>query len=189
MKNLTIVQKVIFGFSLIFLLFAACLIFSIVGMKNSTASFEGLIDSNFTAARQLSISQTALLEARRAEKELLYADDPLLTDESKNKMRLSYESLQKAKTALGKKEMPDMMNALEELLQLNQQYQKAFLEMTAKAAGQDRMMALLPVRKAGNSMETLTGQALKLIDEDIATQTIEIRSSVSSNTGLVLTKV
>ena len=187
MKNLTIVQKVIFGFTAILLLFSICLVFSIFGMNKSSSSFQNLIDSNFVAARQISISQSTLLEARRAEKQLMYADDPLMVEESKKKIQLGFESLSKAKIALTGKDLPEMLKVIDELIGLNQQYQTSFAEMVAKPAGSDRVVGLLPVRKAGNAMEELTGQALKLIDENIDSQTTEIRSAVASNTGLIIT--
>ncbi len=186
MKNLSIVQKIILGFTLVLLLFAVCLTFSMIGMKNSTAAFEELIDSNFIAARQISVSQAAQLQARKAEKDLMYADDPLLIEDSKKKMQLSYDSLARAETALRTKEMPEMQKVIAELLTLNQEYQSAFANMITKPTGTDRAVALLPVRKAGNAMEELTGNALKLIDEDIVSQTNSIENEVASNFGLVL---
>lgn len=187
MKNLSIVQKVVFGFSFVFLLFAASLGVCLWGMVHSSSSFERLVNVDFFAARQVSLAQIAILEARRVEKELLYADDALLQQGSQEKMKMAHESLVKLKDVLQDQAVEHVVfSKLEELVSLNVQYQQAFSNMMSKAVGQERVIAALPVRKAGRAMEELLTDSLKLIDEAIVAKKAQTESGVSDNIRLSL---
>lgn len=190
MRNLSIVQKVVLGFSLVFLLFVASLGVCFWGMSQSSSSFEGLVRTDFFAARGLGMAQTAILEARRAEKELLYADDVLLQKASQEKMALAHDSLIKVQEAFqNKSEEKGILSMIDGLLALSSQYQKAFAEMLGKTVGQDRVLAALPVRKAGREMEEKLTQVLQAIDEGIASRTAQTESEVKNNMWLALVGV
>jgi methyl-accepting chemotaxis protein len=190
MKNLSIVQKVVFGFSFVFLLFAASLGVCFWGMSQSSSSFERLVNVDFFAARQVSLAQVAILEGRRPEKELLYADDALLQKTVEEKMNLARESLVKLKDVLQAQDVEHVVfSKLEELISLNEQYKKAFSDMMGKPVGQERVIAALPVRKTGRAMEELISASLQLIDEAIVSKKALTASVVSNNIWLALAGV
>ena len=177
MRHLSIVQKVIFGFSVVLLLLGLCVGVFLWGTASLSTQFLQLVEEDFAAVRQVSAAQTWMLEARRAEKELLYADDPLLLAATQEKIRQVNDALNTAANALKNSDRASLIEPLSALQHSVQTYQAAFSQMMAKSVGQERVVAVLPVRKEAKNMEALFLLVSQKTDEEISAQTVRAKES------------
>lgn len=71
--KLTIVQKIAYGFAAMLVLIIGGVSVTSLGVSSIATQFDGLIVQDVAAVRHISNAKIALLEARRPEKDLLYA--------------------------------------------------------------------------------------------------------------------
>jgi CHASE3 domain sensor protein len=75
---MSIAKKVIYGFIVLLSLTIGAAAVSAFGLYSTVTEFTGLIEKEFEIIRHVSNAKISLLEARRPEKDLLYAEDPTL---------------------------------------------------------------------------------------------------------------
>lgn len=150
--KLTIVQKIAYGFAAMLVLIIGGVSVTSLGVSSIATQFDGLIVQDVAAVRHISNAKIALLEARRPEKDLLYADDPTLVDTSKSSIGVMLE--QAALTVKVGQVIGDtaLLEKAQLILAQAQDYQKAFVAMAAANIGQPRMIATLGVRLVRNTL-------------------------------------
>ena len=147
-SNLTIGKKMSFGFAAILALTIGGAAIASLGISSVASGFTDLVTKEVAAVRHISNAKIALLEARRPEKDLLYADDPTLIAGANKSIQVVLEQTDLAQKVSQSIDDDALLQKTQALTKESQAYQKAFAEMIAANIGQDRMMATLPVRKA-----------------------------------------
>jgi methyl-accepting chemotaxis protein len=178
--SLTIARKIGLGCGLILALSAISLTVSQVGLTVCTSRLSALLERDAAMVDLGNRSKIALLTARRSEKDLMYADDSGL---QKKSHEAAEQLIAHLKAIEGIANVAGDAATLEKIAALSQSA-KAYLDgfdiMMRAAAGQDRVVAALPMRKQGRNLEA--GQ-----DELIAAVNQKIAAESSSSYALVRT--
>ena len=165
--NLTIGKKISYGFAAILALTIGGIAIAGFGISYVANGFNDLVTQEVAAVRHISNAKIALLEARRPEKDLMYADDPTLVASANKSIQSVVE--QTASAEMVSQSIGDE-GLLEQARTLSQEalaYQKGFAEMMAAPLGQDRMMAALPARKNAKSLEVHLNATLDALNDRI----------------------
>jgi hypothetical protein len=175
---MSIAKKVIYGFIVLLSLTIGAAAVSAFGLLSTVSEFSGLIDKEFEIVRHVSNAKIALLEARRPEKELLYAEDPTLVktgNEFIEKMLVEVAAI----TALVPKDDGSKISGMVgEIATLSTEYKTNFETMSAAPIGQNRMMAALSLRKTAKQLELNMNELLELENQDI-----EAKSTAAQDLG------
>jgi len=175
---MSIAKKVIYGFIVLLSLTIGAAAVSAFGLLSTVSEFSGLIDKEFEIVRHVSNAKIALLEARRPEKELLYAEDPTLVktgNEFIEKMLVEVAAI----TALVPKDDGSKISGMVgEIATLSTEYKANFETMSAAPIGQNRMMAALSLRKTAKQLELNMNELLELENQDI-----EAKSTAAEDLG------
>jgi methyl-accepting chemotaxis protein len=177
MFNLNIVQRIFFGFTCILILTIIGTGIAVLGVSSVKKQFSTLIDEEFSAVRHISNAKIALLEARRPEKELLYADDPLLVKSSNEFADVVIKELGLVTASLQTHSTDVIRSELASISALAQDYKNNFNAMVAAPVGQDRVMKTLAIRKTANELNQKLNASLDAINKRIDVETSKTESS------------
>jgi methyl-accepting chemotaxis protein len=180
LANLTIAKKVAYGFLAILLLTIVGIGVSVGSIASVTAEFSGLVSAEFAAVSHLTAAKIAFLEARRPEKDLLYADDPLLVKASDDLMVKALKDAAAAEELVkgfGDQGLSDYVHAVATRAA---EYKKLFAAMVSVEVGQQRMMATVALRKAAKELETQLNGALLAMNGRIAMATETTKKHASA---------
>lgn len=185
-QQLTIGKKIGFGFAAMLLLAAVLIGISKVSLTISASRFTSLLENEASMVMHANAAKIALLEARRNEKDLLYADDEVLAKGSNNFIIQLGGELKTIKSMVEKSGDAKLVAAAENLQKLSEDYQKKFQAMIKAPVGQERMLAALEARKAAKVMESMLNEFLNDINDRIRKETTETQDYVNSIGNLAL---
>jgi methyl-accepting chemotaxis protein len=123
------------------------------GLSSTTAVFSRLIDDEFAMIEHGNSAKIAFLECRRNEKDVLYNDDASLIKQIvafSDKMLDQARSVDSIAARIGD---PVLLKISGALVKGGEDYQKLFKNAAAAPAGQPRMIATIPMRKAATETE------------------------------------
>ena len=183
MGSLTLAKKISSGFAASLLLTVAVSALSGFGISYVAELFGSLVDREFAAVRHTSNAKIALLEARRPEKDLLYADDPLLVKASNEFMATMVKEAGAIESTIQKDAGKELSDNVKAIAKLAADYQKQFGAMATAPLGQERMVATLSLRKTAKELETRLNAVLKAINEQISAETATAKKHVSTTIG------
>ncbi len=146
----------------------------------SATRFLHLIQDENVVITHAYIAKIDLLEARRNEKELLYATDDTLVI-SANKFIAQFQGeLETVNSMVLKTADPRLIDITPKLLSLCEAYQKNFQAMVSTPPGQLRMIAALSVRKTATSMETNLKDLLDGVNNRIEKETLSTQKYITT---------
>jgi methyl-accepting chemotaxis protein len=157
-------------------------------LSTSAARFTSLLENETAMVMRANTAKIALLEARRNEKDLLYADDETLVQGSNNFITQLQGELDSMKPMVEKAGDPKLLELGQNLKKTADEYQKQFQAMVKTPIGQERMIAGLGVRKAAKGMESMLNEFLTVTGERIKKETVETRNynNYIGNLSLIL---
>jgi len=162
--SMTIAKKVSLGFTAVIALTVVALGVAEFGLSSVVSRYSSLFERDVAVVRHVSNAKIALLEARRTEKDLLYADDPTLVEAANRFMKtLSEETVINETLVKGTGELA-LIEIAHNVATLSEQYRKQFGAMVLAPVGQDRMVATIAVRKTAKSLEDSLNELMKGIN-------------------------
>jgi methyl-accepting chemotaxis protein len=180
LANMSISKKVFYGFLAILFLTVLGIAASVRGISSVTDDFSGLVSEEFAAVGNLSAAKIAFLEARRPEKDLLYADDPTLVKASNDFMDGALKNLTDAERLTKGFEDPVLQGSVGAAGGKAAEYKKLFGAMANAEVGQSRMMATVAMRKSAKELETQLNSVLASMNSRIATETESSRKRATA---------
>ena len=174
--QLSISKKISLGFAAVLAVMLVGAVVAGLGIMKVSDRFSLLVDREFAAVRHMNRAKIALLEARRPEKDLMYADDPTLVAAS-NKFAEELVKEAGAAEALLKGLAEDGLLAdLAAVGKLGKDYQEKFGAMAKAEIGQQRMVAALAVRKTARELEERQNKVLDSLRTLIEAETARSKS-------------
>jgi methyl-accepting chemotaxis protein len=183
MFKASIAKKISYGFGAIILLVVVGVAMSGLGISSVTTQFSDLVGQKFAAVRHVSNAKIALLEARRPEKDLLYADDPTLVKASNDFIATLLKESAATEAVLqghAEKALSDEVTAISRQAVA---YQKQFAIMAGVAVGQERMVAALAVRKTAKDLDTRLNNVLEILNQQISAETAAAKTHAAATIG------
>jgi methyl-accepting chemotaxis protein len=183
MFKLSIAKKISYGFGVILLLVVVGVGMSGLGISSVTTQFSDLVGREFAAVRHVSNAKIALLEARRPEKDLLYADDPTLVKASNGFVETLIKESAATEAVLQEHAEKALLDEVKAISTQTVAYQKQFGAMVGAAVGQERMVAALAVRKTAKELEAHLNNVLEIINKQIAAETAAAKTHAATTIG------
>lgn len=178
LSGMSIAKKVIYGFIVLLSLTIAAAAVSAFGLSSTVSEFSGLIKKEFEMVRHVSNAKISLLEARRPEKELMYAEDPTLVKTATEFIDAMMVEVADINALLTKDEGAEISELTGKITTLSAEYKTNFGTMATAPVGQTRMMASLTVRKTAKQLETSMNELLTVLNRDI-----EVKSNAAKAFG------
>ena len=178
-QQLTIGKKIGFGFAAILLLTAALVGVSRFALSAATSRFAGLLENEAAMVMHAQTAKIALLQARRNEKDILYADDETLSSDARKSIAELGGELTTIKAVVENTTDPKLTAAATRLQNLHGEYAKQFQNTVKTAVGQERMIAALGMRKAAKDLESALDGFSRDIDQRIKQVTATTHSSAA----------
>ncbi len=185
-KQPTIGKKIGYGFATMLFLTVALMAMSRFALSSSSSRFTSLLENDTALFMHASSAKIALLEARRNEKDLLYADDQTLVGDSTKFMAQLTNELEIVKATAAKTADPKFIETAQNLQKLSAEYQDKFQTMIKTAVGQDRMIVVIGMRKAAKTMEATLNNFLKDINDRIGSESAKTHGYTSQVGNLAL---
>jgi methyl-accepting chemotaxis protein len=167
--NFSVGQKLWLCMGTATLFVAVFLAVSQYALSSTTTGFSRLVDDDFSMIERGNSAKIAFLECRRNEKDVLYNDDESLTKkilEFSNKMLEESRSIDNIAARIGD---PTLAKISAALVKGGEDYQKLFKSAVAATAGQARMVATIPMRKAATETENQLNSLLDAVAQRILT--------------------
>jgi methyl-accepting chemotaxis protein len=136
-------------------------------LSSTTTGFSRLIDDEFSMIERGNSAKIAFLECRRNEKDVLYNDDESLVKKLlafSDKMLDEARSVDNIAARIGDPALARISGAL---VKGGEDYQKLFKIAAAAPAGQARMVATIPMRKAATETENHLNSLLDAVAQRI----------------------
>ena len=166
-NNISVGKKLWLCMGTATLCLAAFLAVAQYGLSSTTTVFSRLIDDEFAMIEHGNSAKIAFLECRRNEKDVLYNDDAYLIKkilDFSNKMLDEARSVDSAAARIGD---PDLARMSVALVKGGEDYQRLFKSAAAAPAGQPRMVATIPMRKAATETENQLNGLLQAVGQRI----------------------
>lgn len=167
MKNLSIVSRIYVGFAIVLVLLVATSGFSYYSAGLITDSFKSLVNEEFEAERSTSRAKIMFLLARKPEKGLMYADDPILVKTTLDLVDSAKAEVSELKGPFASKYSAEFSAQLDQVIASIQAYRDNFELMMSKEIGPQRIIQTVQVRKAAKEVEDGVDQLLKVLGEKI----------------------
>jgi hypothetical protein len=164
---MSIAKKVIFGFIVLLSITIGAAAVSAFGLSSSISEFTGLINKEFQIVRHVSNAKISLLEARRPEKDLLYAEDPTLVKVGNEFIAGMLEEVARINALAPISDGSNISTLIGQMTTLSNQYKTNFEAMATAPLGQNRMIAALALRKTAKELELSMNELLVLENQDI----------------------
>ncbi|MGB4102131.1 MAG: methyl-accepting chemotaxis protein [Alphaproteobacteria bacterium] len=133
---------------------------------SAASSFSSLIDTGAAVAEHSSAAKINLLQARRNEKDMFYNDDSSFIKAIDGFSQKVLESVAAINKLVADTESAELKSTAENLHKSVQNYITKFQAASAAAAGQERIVAGIPMRKVGNETEKLLDQLIELLNQE-----------------------
>ena len=166
-SDLSVGKKIGSSIGLIVLLVAILGAIFEFSLSTTVTSFSGLIENEAAMIRHGNIAKIALLECRRIEKDLLYADDVLAVKKADEFATILRSELDIVNTLARKTNTGKLAETSQKLLKPAEDYQKQFQTMVAAPLGQERLMATLPLRKSAQALEASFAELLDGVNSQL----------------------
>src|SRR3989339_88403 len=171
-QQTTIGRKIGSGFAVVLVLVAILTGIYQFALSSTTNCFIALVENDVAIASHTNSAKIALILCRQSEKQLLYADDQMLTQKSYGYLDEFNKEMTTIETRAQKAGETGLLEGAKKILILAEDYQKAYSGMLAAPVGDERMVATLAVRKAAQSLEpeldNLLAAAKKGAEEETA---------------------
>ena len=177
--NLSVGKKIGGGISFLLLLVVAVIAVYQFALNSSVSNFSKLVENEVAITSHGNKAKISLLECRRNEKELLYADDEALVNKINNFADQLRSELELATKLANSVNDPKLIELLQNVANPAADYQKLFKVAVSTPIGQERIIAVIPMRKAAQIAETQLNDLLKYVDERIAKRTAETYAQAS----------
>jgi methyl-accepting chemotaxis protein len=164
---MTIGRKIGFGFAAMLLLAAALMAVSTVALHKSSGRFASLLENETAILQNAENAKIALLESRRNEKDLFYADDPTLANDAGKSIGELIARLDALKGLVAKTTDPKLVESSQALEKQAREYQAKFQELLKTPVGQQRMLVAVGMRKAAKGAESELNTLLSALDARI----------------------
>ncbi|QQR68815.1 MAG: HAMP domain-containing protein [Alphaproteobacteria bacterium] len=146
-------------------------------VSSTVSTFSALVDNEIAMMQHGNAAKIALLQARGREKDALYNDDASLV---KTINDLAEKIQEKGKLIGGlaaNTHAPDLIEIADKFTKSAADYQHLFRTAVAAPAGQARIVAALPMRKAAIEEE----KQLDLLLEQVGQRTLEVKENTLSH--------
>lgn len=177
--QLTIGKKIALGFTALLGLVLLVVIVSLAGLASTAGKFNSLLQNAAAMETHATVSRVALLESRRYEKDLLYADDASMVTKVRGFTSALHDELTKVKQLGAATHAEELEGGAGELLNLADRYQQGIDDMLRAPIGQERMLAALPMRKIAAQLESGQTALLAKIHAHIEQESGATYASVS----------
>ncbi len=178
--NLTIGRKIGSGFAVLLLLAAVLIGISRFALSVTESRYGKLIENESALVVHGNHAKIALLESRRGEKDLFYADDPTITENASKAIAQLRTVLETAGSVVGKIQDAGLASEVEKLQKIALEYQDSFSKMMKAPIGQERMVAAIGFRKSAKTAEELLNGFLGRVDARIREETGRVRSQIAT---------
>lgn len=124
-------------------------------LTSTVETFSGLIDNETAMMQHANVSKIFLLRCRREEKDALFNDDESMKKSIDGNIVGLRGEIATIETLIGKTDDLSMKEDVEKLLKVTEDFQKGYRAAVAAPVGQERMRAIIPMRRAANETEKL----------------------------------
>jgi methyl-accepting chemotaxis protein len=186
MTQLSISKKISFGFAAVLIVMLTGAVVAGLGILKVSERFSQLVDREFAAVRHMNRAKISLLEARRPEKDLLYADDPTLVAASNKFIDELIKEAEAAESLLKGSSEQLLAGDLATVGKLGKEYQAKFAAMAKAEVGQERMVAALAVRKSARELEERQNKVLDTLRTQIEAETVRSKRFAATTTSSAL---
>lgn len=155
-------------------------------LSSTTAGFSRLIADEVAIMRHGNSAKIAFLESRRNEKDVLYNDDESLV---KRIVAFAGKTIEEAKsvdTIVARIDDPSMVKIAAAVTKGSEEYLRLFKLAAAAQAGQPRMVATIPMRKAATETENQMNLLLEKVEQRVVTAREETQQRTKLLEGIVL---
>lgn len=138
-------------------------------LSSTTTGFSRLIEDDVAIIRHGNSAKIAFLESRRNEKDVLYNDDESLV---KRIVAFSSKTIEEARSVdaiVARIDDPSLAKVAAAVTKGSEEYQRLFKLAAAAQAGQPRMVATIPMRKAASETENQMNLLLEKVEQRIVT--------------------
>jgi len=175
-SRLSIGKKIGFGFVAMLIMTLSLIGFSNFSLSTSAARFTSLLENETALVIHANTAKIALLESRRDEKDLLYANDDAIVKSSDTVIKTLRSELATIAQISRKTNEPKLIEDADALKTLSDNYQQHFQSMVNAALGQERMILSLGERRDAKSLESKLTDFLKTNNDQIAQETIRTKT-------------
>jgi methyl-accepting chemotaxis protein len=180
---MSIAKKVIYGFIVLLSLTIGAAAVSAFGLYSTVTEFTGLIEKEFEIIRHVSNAKISLLEARRPEKDLLYAEDPTLVKTGNEFIADMLTEVGQVSALVSENNGSKVSTLTGQISNLSAEYKSNFETMAAAPLGQNRMMAALALRKTAKELELSMNELIAYENTDV-----EAKSTAAEAFGAAVLK-
>jgi len=185
-SRLTIGKKIGIGYIALLLMALLLMGLSSFALSTSSARYSGLLQNETAMVIHANTAKIALLESRRNEKDLLYADDELMVKSSVDSINKLIGEMAAIKQIVTKTNDPNVVDDVTKLENLSNDYLMHYKTMTGTPAGQERLIASLGERKDSKGLESMLNDFLKSNNDRIVTETTATKSYIGFISNLAL---
>lgn len=167
--NISVGQKLWLCMGAAIFFVAALLAVVQYALSSTNEGFSRLIADDVAIMRHGNSAKIAFLESRRNEKDVLYNDDESLV---KRIVAFSGKTIVEAKSVdaiVARIDDPSMVKIAAAVTKGSEEYLRLFKLAAAAQAGQPRMVATIPMRKAATETENQMNLLLEKVEQRIAT--------------------
>ena len=165
--NFSVSHKIFLSMSAIIVAVLALSVTANYALSSTASTFSSLVDVETAMARHGHIAKINLLQCRRNEKDMLYNDDSSLIKTIDEFSQKVIDEATAINALVVHTQNTELMSAVEGFQKAASNYKNLFQNASVVAAGQERIVAGLPMRKAGNEEEKLLDALLDQLDRRI----------------------
>lgn len=184
---LSVSRKITLG---MFTIIAIVLLLSVLAayaLSSTVSTFSSLIDNETSMLQHANVAKIALLQARRNEKDALYFDDDSLVKTVVSFADRAREETQTITSLAANTNDENLVGTVNNLAKAADDYKRNFQAAAAAPVGQQRMVALIPVRKAAAEGEKLLDSLIEQVEariNDVKNSTLSHSSSMEALVGV-----
>lgn len=165
--RISISKKIALVMSGVVLVIAVLAVVSGYALSSTVSTFSSLIDNESAMMHHAHVAKIDLLRIRSYEKDALYNDDESLVKSINDLVKLMSEQISMMDSLVKNTNDSSMIDVVRELTKNVAAYQNQFQQAVGTPAGQERMRAAIPMRKAANEADKNLDAFLKQVDQRI----------------------
>ena len=146
-------------------------------ISSTVSTFSALIDNEISMLQHGNVAKITLLQGRRNEKDALYNDDESLVRTINNAAEQVLEEGREINSLAVNTHDIALIETVDQFTKSATEYQRLFHVVTAAPAGQERMVAAIPMRKAAAEEEKQLDSLIEQVDHRI----LDVKSSTLSH--------
>jgi methyl-accepting chemotaxis protein len=165
--KISISKKIALVMSAVLFVIVVLAVVSGYALSSTVSTFSSLIDNESAMIHHAHVAKIDLLRIRRDEKDALYNDDESLVKSINTLIKLMSEQVSMMDSLVKNTNDNSMIAAVKDLKKNVMEYQNQFQQAVAAPAGQERMRAAIPMRKAANEADKNLDAFLEQVDQRI----------------------